>query len=225
MKYQGEHRDSTLPTHPASSRLRPLRCLAPGVPLGLIPHAPLFLQASPLPTRVTTRFVRPLPIRFALVLPPTRPPSPHPPFFSRRSRSSSLHSWSPPPLRYPPRFAAPLASLPPPPPACPPTFFSLRSPTLRPSSYAGYELTVIESHQSGKADTSGTAKEMVKYFNALRGGAAFDVEEINKLREKALQVRATLCTIHTIHTRYTHDTLYTIHYTHCTHTIHGTRVH
>jgi 4-hydroxy-tetrahydrodipicolinate reductase len=39
-----------------------------------------------------------------------------------------------------------------------------------PSAFAGYKLTVTESHQSGKADTSGTAKAMVEYFNKLKGG-------------------------------------------------------
>ena len=36
-----------------------------------------------------------------------------------------------------------------------------------PNLFQGYSLEVRESHQQGKADTSGTAKAMVKYFNLL----------------------------------------------------------
>nr|MDJ0887537.1 dihydrodipicolinate reductase C-terminal domain-containing protein [Desulfobacterales bacterium] len=36
-----------------------------------------------------------------------------------------------------------------------------------PGLFGGYTLTVRESHQQGKADTSGTAKAMVRYFNAM----------------------------------------------------------
>ena len=35
--------------------------------------------------------------------------------------------------------------------------------------FGGYDLQVAESHQAHKADTSGTAMEMVKYFGALTG--------------------------------------------------------
>ena len=60
--------------------------------------------------------------------------------------------------------------------------------TQFPGAFSGYSLSVVESHQSGKADTSGTAKDMVKYFNALKGGQAFDVESIDKIREPAKQL-------------------------------------
>ncbi len=36
-----------------------------------------------------------------------------------------------------------------------------------PGLFKGYELKIRESHQKGKADTSGTAKAMIQYFNAL----------------------------------------------------------
>ncbi len=36
-----------------------------------------------------------------------------------------------------------------------------------PSIFSGYSLSVRESHQAGKADTSGTAKAMVSYFNCM----------------------------------------------------------
>lgn len=51
-----------------------------------------------------------------------------------------------------------------------------------PSAFSGYKLDIVESHQSGKADTSGTAKAMLKYFNELKGGEPLKVEEIKKLR-------------------------------------------
>jgi 4-hydroxy-tetrahydrodipicolinate reductase len=50
-----------------------------------------------------------------------------------------------------------------------------------PKLFDGYTLTVKESHQQGKADTSGTAKAMVKYFNAL--GTPFNEEDIVKERD------------------------------------------
>lgn len=45
----------------------------------------------------------------------------------------------------------------------------------------GCALSIIESHQKGKADTSGTAKAMVKYFNKL--GIKFDARQIRMIRE------------------------------------------
>ncbi|KPJ76472.1 MAG: dihydrodipicolinate reductase [Deltaproteobacteria bacterium SG8_13] len=50
-----------------------------------------------------------------------------------------------------------------------------------PKLFEGYTLAVKESHQQGKADTSGTAKAMVKYFNAL--GTPFKEEDIVKERD------------------------------------------
>jgi len=50
-----------------------------------------------------------------------------------------------------------------------------------PGCFKGYELTVKESHQSGKLDTSGTARAMVGYFNKL--GINFDEDEIKKVTD------------------------------------------
>ena len=54
-----------------------------------------------------------------------------------------------------------------------------------PDLFKGYSLQVRESHQKGKADTSGTAKAMVKYFNEL--GTPFTEEEIIKERDPETQ--------------------------------------
>lgn len=54
-----------------------------------------------------------------------------------------------------------------------------------PGLFKGYTLEVKESHQNGKADTSGTAKAMVTYFNKL--GANFDVNDIQMIRDPEVQ--------------------------------------
>jgi 4-hydroxy-tetrahydrodipicolinate reductase len=54
-----------------------------------------------------------------------------------------------------------------------------------PGLFAGYTLDVIESHQNGKADTSGTAKAVVDCFNKL--GANFDVNNIQMVRDPKIQ--------------------------------------
>lgn len=54
-----------------------------------------------------------------------------------------------------------------------------------PNLFKGYSLTVRESHQAGKADTSGTAKAMVAYFNRL--GVRFDTGRIEKERDPERQ--------------------------------------
>jgi 4-hydroxy-tetrahydrodipicolinate reductase len=54
-----------------------------------------------------------------------------------------------------------------------------------PGLFKGYRLTVRESHQAGKADTSGTAKAMVGYFNQL--GVDFTVDRIEKERDPERQ--------------------------------------
>jgi 4-hydroxy-tetrahydrodipicolinate reductase len=56
-----------------------------------------------------------------------------------------------------------------------------RFPTL----FKGYTMTLEESHQQGKADTSGTAKAMVGYFNQM--GVAFDTNEIVQVRDPEIQ--------------------------------------
>jgi len=54
-----------------------------------------------------------------------------------------------------------------------------------PDLFKGYELEIKESHQKGKADTSGTAKAMVRYFNQM--GLRFTEDEIIKEREPKIQ--------------------------------------
>lgn len=54
-----------------------------------------------------------------------------------------------------------------------------------PELLKGYALDVRESHQQGKADTSGTAKAIVAYFNAM--GVDFSEDRIHKERDPAVQ--------------------------------------
>ena len=54
-----------------------------------------------------------------------------------------------------------------------------------PSLFKGYHLTVRESHQSGKADTSGTAKAIVADFNRM--GVNFEEGQIQKERDPERQ--------------------------------------
>ena len=54
-----------------------------------------------------------------------------------------------------------------------------------PDLFKGYSLEIKESHQKGKADTSGTAKAMVRYFNSL--GLPFAEQEITKERNPETQ--------------------------------------
>ncbi len=54
-----------------------------------------------------------------------------------------------------------------------------------PGLFSGYSLEIKESHQNGKADTSGTAKMMVNYFNSL--GVPYTVDEIVKERDPQVQ--------------------------------------
>ncbi len=54
-----------------------------------------------------------------------------------------------------------------------------------PGLFRGYRLQIIESHQQGKADTSGTAKAMVDLFNRL--GIPFSADEIVKERDPRVQ--------------------------------------
>ncbi len=72
-----------------------------------------------------------------------------------------------------------------------------------PDLFNGYTLEVIESHQNKKADTSGTAKAMVGYFNKL--GPDFDVNDIEmirdpKIQEKELKIPKEYLTGHGWHT-------------------------
>ena len=54
-----------------------------------------------------------------------------------------------------------------------------------PGLFDGYSLEIKESHQKGKADTSGTAKAMVGYFNRL--GVPFGENQIIQIREPDVQ--------------------------------------
>lgn len=51
--------------------------------------------------------------------------------------------------------------------------------------FKGYSLEIKESHQEGKADTSGTAKAMVQYFNKL--GLQFSEADIMMERDPEIQ--------------------------------------
>jgi len=51
--------------------------------------------------------------------------------------------------------------------------------------FKGYSIEIKESHQDGKADTSGTAKAMVQYFNQL--GLQFSEAEIMMARDPEIQ--------------------------------------
>ena len=50
-----------------------------------------------------------------------------------------------------------------------------------PGLFSGYCLEIRESHQASKADTSGTAKAMVQYFNQL--GVSFTESDIIRVRD------------------------------------------
>ncbi len=54
-----------------------------------------------------------------------------------------------------------------------------------PGLFSGYSLEIVESHQQGKIDTSGTAKAMVGYFNKL--GIPFSENQIKKVRDPEVQ--------------------------------------
>ena len=56
-----------------------------------------------------------------------------------------------------------------------------------PGIFSGYDLTVQESHQAGKADTSGTAKAVVACFNRM--GIDFSPDDIVMERDPAVQQR------------------------------------
>ena len=54
-----------------------------------------------------------------------------------------------------------------------------------PGLFKTYSMDISESHQQNKADTSGTAKELVGYFQKL--GLDFEVRDINKIRDPEAQ--------------------------------------
>jgi 4-hydroxy-tetrahydrodipicolinate reductase len=57
-----------------------------------------------------------------------------------------------------------------------------------PNAFDGYKLSVKESHQKTKADTSGTAKALVAYMSKLTG-SDFSFEQIVKLRDRDSQLQ------------------------------------
>jgi 4-hydroxy-tetrahydrodipicolinate reductase len=57
--------------------------------------------------------------------------------------------------------------------------------TTFPDLFKGYNLTIEESHQKDKADTSGTARAMVGYFNGL--GIPFSDKDIKMVRDPMVQ--------------------------------------
>lgn len=59
-----------------------------------------------------------------------------------------------------------------------------------PDLFKGYTLEIKESHQHGKADTSGTAKAMVTYYNRL--GIPFSEDNIKKERDPEIQKKEWL---------------------------------
>jgi 4-hydroxy-tetrahydrodipicolinate reductase len=54
-----------------------------------------------------------------------------------------------------------------------------------PGVFSGYDLKVKESHQKGKADTSGTAKDLIARFQRL--GADFSLDQLHMCREPEIQ--------------------------------------
>eukprot|EP00252_Welwitschia_mirabilis_P017559 TRINITY_DN38897_c0_g1_i1.p1 TRINITY_DN38897_c0_g1~~TRINITY_DN38897_c0_g1_i1.p1 ORF type:complete len:335 (+),score=59.06 TRINITY_DN38897_c0_g1_i1:128-1132(+) len=56
-----------------------------------------------------------------------------------------------------------------------------------PGAFSGYSLKVTESHQSGKLDTSGTAKAIVSSFQKL--GIDFSFDQIEKVRDPQDQIQ------------------------------------
>ncbi|MBR2095422.1 MAG: dihydrodipicolinate reductase [Fibrobacter sp.] len=55
-----------------------------------------------------------------------------------------------------------------------------------PTAFSGYKLSVVESHQKTKADTSGTAKAVVGDFQKM--GFDFSVDDIEKVRDEKEQM-------------------------------------
>mmetsp|Transcript_22896 Transcript_22896/g.91657 ORF Transcript_22896/g.91657 Transcript_22896/m.91657 type:complete len:233 (-) Transcript_22896:2001-2699(-) len=55
-----------------------------------------------------------------------------------------------------------------------------------PGCLSGYTMNVVESHQSTKADTSGTAKAVINSFNDM--GVDFSVDDVEKVRTEDVQL-------------------------------------
>eukprot|EP00879_Flechtneria_rotunda_P033037 GHRR01036557.1.p1 GENE.GHRR01036557.1~~GHRR01036557.1.p1 ORF type:complete len:314 (+),score=85.81 GHRR01036557.1:65-1006(+) len=57
-----------------------------------------------------------------------------------------------------------------------------------PGVFSGYELSVVESHQRNKADTSGTARAVVQSFAKM--GLDYKENQIRKVRDRVTQLEA-----------------------------------
>jgi len=55
-----------------------------------------------------------------------------------------------------------------------------------PGAFSGYSLLVMESHQAGKVDTSGTAKAVISCFQKL--GVSFESDQIHMIRDPKQQL-------------------------------------
>ncbi|KAJ0047008.1 hypothetical protein Pint_05363 [Pistacia integerrima] len=55
-----------------------------------------------------------------------------------------------------------------------------------PGAFSGYSLQVLESHQTSKVDTSGTAKAVISCFQNL--GVSFDMDQIQMIRDPKQQI-------------------------------------
>ncbi|KAI3706175.1 hypothetical protein L6452_23739 [Arctium lappa] len=55
-----------------------------------------------------------------------------------------------------------------------------------PGAFSGYRLEVLESHQSTKLDTSGTAKAVISCFQKL--GVSFDLDQVQLIRDPKQQI-------------------------------------
>jgi 4-hydroxy-tetrahydrodipicolinate reductase len=55
-----------------------------------------------------------------------------------------------------------------------------------PGAFSGYSMEVVESHQSSKVDTSGTARDVVQSFHRL--GVDFDEQRIQRIRDRPRQL-------------------------------------
>ncbi|KAK9288928.1 hypothetical protein L1049_017399 [Liquidambar formosana] len=55
-----------------------------------------------------------------------------------------------------------------------------------PGAFSGYSLQVMESHQAGKLDTSGTAKAVISCFQKL--GVSFEMDQVQNIRDPKQQI-------------------------------------
>jgi 4-hydroxy-tetrahydrodipicolinate reductase len=58
-----------------------------------------------------------------------------------------------------------------------------------PGAFAGYTLQVVESHQTTKADTSGTAKAVIDSIQVLTADTKYSYDDIEMLRDEAASLQ------------------------------------